>query len=214
MMMNRDRLGFWTKVFAIGLAAVFLLSFIFMGVGTNINYNLFDLFGGNKNAKQGGQTVSAQEQIRQAEKQVEKNPKDPQAVQTLAALYYQNNRPDDATKVLEKGRKDMPKNADIANTLGSVYAQQAQAASDKEKEKLFAKAGDSFADATKLEPKSADSYYFAGQAYDQAGDSAKAIEYYNGYLDRAPKGDQAKAVKDRISQILKGENTTGASGGG
>lgn len=213
MMMNRDRLGFWVKFVAIFLAAIFLLSFIFMGVGTNIQYNLFDLFG-NNNQQQGGATVSADEQIKRAEKDVEKNPKDPQAVQTLAGLYLQNSRPDDATRVLEKGREDMPKNAEIANALGSVYAQQAQAAPGKGKEKLFTKAGDAFADATKIEPKNENSYYFAGQSYDQAGDKAQAIKFYNGYLDQAPKGEQAKAVKDRISQILSGENTSGATGGG
>jgi len=41
MMMNRDKLNFWVRVVAIVLSAFFLISFIFLGVGTNISYNVF-----------------------------------------------------------------------------------------------------------------------------------------------------------------------------
>ena len=43
MMMNREKLGFWVRLVSIVLAAFFVVSFIFMGLGTNVNYNLFDL---------------------------------------------------------------------------------------------------------------------------------------------------------------------------
>ena len=36
MMMNRDRLSFWVRLVAILLAAFFLISFIFLGIGTNV----------------------------------------------------------------------------------------------------------------------------------------------------------------------------------
>ena len=42
MMMNRDKLSFWVRLVSIVLAAFFLLSFIFLGLGTNISYNLFE----------------------------------------------------------------------------------------------------------------------------------------------------------------------------
>ena len=45
MMMNRDRLSFWVRLVSIVLAAFFLISFIFLGIGTNISYNLFELIG-------------------------------------------------------------------------------------------------------------------------------------------------------------------------
>ena len=45
MMMNRERIGFWVRVVAIVLSAFFLISFIFLGVGTNLSYNVFSLFG-------------------------------------------------------------------------------------------------------------------------------------------------------------------------
>lgn len=211
MMMDRDRLGFWVRFVAIFLAAVFLLSFIFMGIGTNVQYNLFDLIGGG-DQQQGGQTVSSQERIERAEKRLEDNPKDPDAIKGLAFVYLEENRPEDAISVLEKGRKDAPKDEEIPVLLGQSYAQQAEATPEgKEKNDLYGKAGDSFAAATEIEPENADAFLLAGQAYDQAGETSQAIKYWNGYLDLEPKGQQARAVEDRIAQLLKGGSTTGES---
>ena len=87
-----------------------------------------------------------------------------------------------------------PNDAEIAVLLGQVYSQQAQTAAVERKE-LYGKAGDSYAAAAEIEPENEDAYLLAGQAYDQAGEPAEAIKYYNGYLDRAPKGKQAEAVE-------------------
>lgn len=207
-MMNRDRLNFWVRIFAFFIAGVFLLSFAFLGLGSA--FNPLDLL--NKNAprqQQAGQTVNLQDQVQAAKKNLDKNPKSADAIRSLAVLYYRGNQPDKAAQVLEKGRKTLPKNPDIANLLGQVYAQQAQTAAPGKQKKLYAKSGDAFAAATKLQPKNAQSYLFAGQAYDQAGQPADAIKYWNGYLKLEPKGQQAKQVKDQISQLLKGGGTTG-----
>ena|SRR3712207_5140644 len=205
-MMNRERIGFWVRLLSILLAVFFVGSFIFMGLGTNVNYNLFELIGGS-DQQQGGQTTAAQEQIEQVERELEENPKDPQAIKTLAALYYQDGRLEEAARVLENGREVAPNDAEIAVLLGQVYSQQAQTAAVERKE-LYGKAGDSYAAAAEIEPENEDAYLLAGQAYDQAGEPAEAIKYYNGYLDRAPKGKQAEAVEERISTLLAGEETT------
>ena len=62
MMMNREKLGFWVRLVAILLSVFFIGSFIFMGLGTNVSYNLFDLIGGS-DQQPGGQTTDPQEQI-------------------------------------------------------------------------------------------------------------------------------------------------------
>ena len=212
MMMNRDRLGFWVKFVAIFLAAIFIFSSIFFGIGSQLNYNPLDLFKGQDQQQQAGATVSSQGQIDQAKKKLENNPKDPQAIQDLAVLYYSNNQPDKAVEVLKEGQKKLPENTEIPVILGQVYAQQAQTVTGKEQKKLYGEAGDAFATATKNKPKDEQTYLFAGQSYEQADQPAQAIKYYNGYLDRAPKGKQANEVKDRISTLLQGGNTTGAGG--
>src|SRR5918997_4105564 len=211
MMMNRKRLGRVMAVFAVVLATFFVLSSVIMGLGTNVSYNLFDLIGGQNQAQQPDQGPTPQDAIDEAKKDLEQNPKDPDAITDLAGLYAQNGQYDDAVKVLQDGREKAPNNAVIPAFLGAVYSQQAAGVEPKEQKELYAKAGDSFAVAAEKERQDEDLYLQAGQSYDQAGQPAEAIKYYNGYLDLEPEGQQAAAVKDRIAALLEGGEST-ASG--
>jgi cytochrome c-type biogenesis protein CcmH/NrfG len=212
MMMNRERIGFWVRLVAILLSAVFLISFIFLGVGTNIQYNVFDLFGNQDQQKQQqDQTPDPEQQIAAAEKDLKKDPKDPEKIKDLAYLYYTAGRYDDAIQVLQKGQEVAPNDEEIPALLGQIYSQQAQTATGKKKEELQVKAADAFAASAAAQPDDADAYLLAGQAYDQAGQPAEAIKYYNEYLDRAPKGQDAARVKDRISALLEGKESTGSA---
>ena len=204
MMMNRKRLGRVMAVVAVILAAFFLLSSILIGLGTNVSYNLFDLIGGQNQTVQPDQGPTQQDAIDEAKKDLQQNPKDPDAITDLAGLYAQNGQYDEAVKVLQDGRKAAPNNAEIPALLGAVYAQQAAGVDPKEQEELYAKAGDSFATAAEKEGQDEDLYLQAGQSYDQAGAPAEAIKYYNGYLDLEPEGQDSEAVKDRIAALLEG----------
>jgi tetratricopeptide (TPR) repeat protein len=209
-MMNRDRIGFWVRLVSILLAFFFVASFVFVGLGTNVSYNLFDLIGGQDQSP-GGQTSDPQDQIEEAERELEESPKDPDAIKELAALYYQNGRYDDAARVLQKGREAAPNDEEIPFLLGQVYLQEAQATPGDEQKELYARAGDAFTAAAEIEPDDEQAYLYAGESYDRAGEPAEAIEYYNGYLDLEPEGEQAQAVEERISTLLEGGETT--SGG-
>ena len=212
MMMNRDRLSFWVRLVSIVLAAFFLLSFIFLGLGTNISYNLFEVIGNqDQQQQQADQAPDPQDQIAQAEKALEKDPKDPEKIKDLAALYYNAGRYDDALQVLQKGREVAPQDQEIPAFIGQIYSQQAQAEKGEKQKELLKKAGDAFAASAEAEPDNAEAYLLAGQAYDQAGQPADAIEYYNGYLDLQPKGENAKKVKDRISALLEGGGSSAGS---
>ncbi len=212
MMMNRDKLSFWVRLVSIVLAAFFLLSFIFLGVGTNISYNLFELIGNqDQQQQQADQTPDPQEQIAEAEKALEKDPKDPEKIKDLAALYYTAGRYEDAIQVLQRGREAVPEDEEIPALIGQIYSQQAQAEKGEKQSELLKKAGDAFAASAEAEPDNADAYLMAGQAYDQAGQPADAIEYYNGYLDLEPKGEDAEKVKDRISTLLEGGDSSGSA---
>jgi cytochrome c-type biogenesis protein CcmH/NrfG len=207
MMMNRDRLSFWVRLVSIVLAAFFLISFIFLGLGTNISYNLFELIGNkDQQQQQADQAPDPQEQIGEAEKALEKDPKDPEKIKDLAALYYTAGRYDDAIQVLQRGREVAPQDEEIPALIG-----QAQAEKGEKQKELLKKAGDAFAASAEAEPDNAEAYLLAGQAYDQAGQPADAIEYYNGYLDLEPKGENAKKVKERISALLEGGSSSGSA---
>jgi cytochrome c-type biogenesis protein CcmH/NrfG len=212
MMMNRDRLSFWVRLVSIVLAAFFLLSFIFLGIGTDVSYNLFELIGNQDQPKQqADQTPDPQEQIAQAEKALEKDPKDPEKIKDLAVLYYTAGRYDDAIQILQRGREVAPKDEEIPALIGQIYTQQAQAEKGEKQKELLKKAGDAFAASAEAEPDNAEAYLLAGQTYDQAGQPADAIEYYNGYLDLEPKGENAEKVKDRISALLEGGKSKGSA---
>lgn len=213
MMMDRERMGCWAKAIAIGLAVVFLGSFVILGIGSNVTYNLFDLIGG-QDQQSTGQTTDTGDQIQAAQEELDQNPEDPEAIRTLAALYAQNNQFEEAERVLRRGREVAPQDAEMALLLGQVYAQQAQTASQEEQRELYSQSGDAFAAAAEIEPDNEDALYFAGQAYDQAGEPAEAIKYWNTYLELEPEGEQSEQVRERISSLLEGGGgTTGASGG-
>lgn len=212
MMMNRERLGFWMRLVAILLAVFFVGSFVILGLGTNVTYNLFDLVGGQDQQAPAEATTGAEDQIAAAERELEENPEDPDNIKTLAAIYYQAGRYDDAARVLEEGREVAPRDEEIPFSLGQVYLQQARTAPEDEQRELYARAGDAFAAATELDPENEDAYLAAGEAYDQAGQPAQAIKYWNGYLELEPEGEQADAVKERIATLLESGEDTGGGG--
>lgn len=214
MMLDRDRLNFWVRFVAIGLAVVFIGSFVLFGIGSNVAYSPMEIFGGGNGGQPAGQTVGPEDQIQNAKQELEQNPEDPDAIVTLASLYVQNNQLEEAEKVLKEGREAAPQEENIPMILGQVYYQQAQAAPTGEQKKLYAQAGDAYASATEIDKENEDAYLAAGDAYDQANQPSEAIKYWNAYLELEPDGEQADAVKERISALLEGGPTTGESGAG
>lgn len=211
MMMNRERIGFWVKLIAVVLAVVFIGSSVFLGLGTNVQYNLFELIGGSGQQQQESQATGPQDQVDRAEKNLQQNSKDPEAIKDLASLYYRDGRYDAAARVLQDGREAVPKDEEIPLLLGQIYALQAQSAPGEEQKEFYKKAGDAFAAATEDEPENEEAYRLAGDAYYQAGEPAEAIKYYNGYLEREPKGESSEEVKARISALLEGDESTGSA---
>ena len=219
MMLNRDKLGLWTKIGAILLAVIFILSFILFGIGsTTSSYNLLDLFRSPEAQQQAQPTTGSEEQLQRARAELDQNPEDPRLIRRVAGLYLQNGQTSEAIGVLEEGRKVAPNDPAIALVLGQAYDQQAQALTgERERQGTYAKAGDAYVAATKGEEnerRNAQAFLLAGQAYEQAGDKGKAIQYWNEYLKIEPDGEQADTVKERISTLLKGGDTTGAGAGG
>jgi cytochrome c-type biogenesis protein CcmH/NrfG len=218
MMMDRDRLSFWTRLVAIVLAAGFLFSSVLIGFTATGSYNLLEVLGGGQNQQNQQQSQDLGPQIKEAKQTLEQNPKDPGAITDLATLYLSDGQSSKGVSLLEDGMDRAPDNPDIPLLLGQARAQQAQAQPEGKRNESFRKAGDAFAAATKRDPENADAFLQAGSYYDQAGAPGDAIQYYNGYLDLEPKGDQAKPVKDRIQSLLdeggSGGSGSSSSGGG
>jgi len=216
MMLDRDKISFWVRLVAIALAVIFVGSFIFMGIGTNINYNLFDLLSGGSEQQQQeqAQTTGSEEQIARAEQELEENPEDPKIIRRLAGLYLENGQTDRATEVLKEGRGVAPEDPVIPVYLGQAYERKAQGLTDEEeRQATYEQAGDAYATAAELQEDRPQVYLLAGQAYEQAGKKSKAIQYWNYYLELEPEGEQADVVKERIDSLLKGEDTSDSTKG-
>lgn len=213
MMMDRNRLSFWTRLVAIVLAAGFLISSILIGFTATGSYNLLEVMGGGQQQQQ-QQPQDLGPQIAEAEQNLEENPEDPEAIKELATLYLSDGQTSEGISVLEDGMERAPKDAEIPLLLGQARSQQAQAQPEGERDQAFRQAGDAFAAATERDPEDADAFLQAGASYDQAGESGEAIQYYNGYLDLEPDGEQAEQVRERIDTLLdEGGSGGGAEGG-
>ncbi len=210
MMMNRDKLGFWARFIAIGLALIFIASFVFMGIGSNVTYNVFDLIGGED--EQAQQQGGPEDQIQAAEQELEENPEDPDAIKTVGGVYLQNGQLEDSERVLSDGRDAAPEDEEMAILLGQVYFQQAAGAGEDGSEELYRQAGEEYVAATEMDPEDEEAFLLAGQAYDEAGDSGRAIQYWNGYLDLEPDGEQSEAVEERIDALLESGGEEGGEG--
>lgn len=212
MMLNRDKLGFWIRLVAIALAAIFLLSFVFMGVGSDVNYSILDLLGGSPK-EQEKQDTGADERIARAQEDLEENPEDPRTIRRLAGLYLESGQTESAVEVLQRGREVDPEDPVIPLYLGQAQERRAQGLADEEERRAaFEEAGDSYAAAAELRESNPQAYLSAGAAYEQAGEKSKAIRYWNDYLKLEPEGEPADAVKERIDTLLKGGETTGGAG--
>ena len=121
MMLDRRKIGCWTRSGAIVLAVIFVGSFLFLGIGTDINYSILDLLRGSEEQKE--QKTGSGEQIAQAEKALEEDPEDLRAIKRLSALYLQEGQTDRAAEVLEKGRRVDPEDPVIPLYLGQAYEQ-------------------------------------------------------------------------------------------
>jgi cytochrome c-type biogenesis protein CcmH/NrfG len=211
MMLDRNKVAFWTRLGAIALAVVFIGSFLFMGVGSDVNISFFDLLGGGSE-EQNEQKSGENEQIAQAEQALEEDPENSRAIKRLGALYLQEGQTDKATEVLKKGREVDPRDPVIPLYLGQAYDRKAQGSTDEEERKAtYKEAGDAYAAVTEIQENKPQAYLLAGQAYEQAGEKGRAIQYWNGYLELEREGDQADAVKERIEALLKGEESADRS---
>jgi len=214
MMMNRNGPKLWVRIVAILLVAGFLISSILIGFTATGSYNLLEVIGGGQQQEQQQQQQDLGPQIEEARQNLEENPEDPEAIKELAGLYISDNQTSEAVSVLEDGMERAPEDPEIPLLLGQARFTQAQAQPEGEREEAFRQAGDAFAAATERDPEDADAFYSAGLSYDQAGESGEAIQYYNGYLDLEPEGDQAQQVRDRISALLDEGGSSSSDGGG
>lgn len=203
MLLDRKRIDRWAKVMAVGMALIFGLSFVFLGVGSGLG-GLGDmwgsLFGGNKTANSGGTT----DQIKTYEATLATNPKDITALLGIATQYEQLDAPAKAAPYLERATEVAPTRADIQLRLATLYL------SDTVRD--YPSAARVLNKTTSLEPENADAFLRLGVAERGAGNTAAAILAWNRYLALAPDGDMAATIKSELAQMTASTATTATAG--
>jgi tetratricopeptide (TPR) repeat protein len=110
----------WVFVF---LALVFAVGFVAFGVGSG-STGIGDILRGNFF---GGGT-SASSRANDAQKTIERNPKNISAYLDLAGIYQQDQKEAQALATLRKAQKIAPKNFDVLNRIAGIYSGQAEQA--------------------------------------------------------------------------------------
>jgi tetratricopeptide (TPR) repeat protein len=116
-----QRLRAQAKWMFIFLALVFAVSFVFFGVGGNISgTGVADIFG------LGGGT--GQPSVEDAQKKLDKNPADAQALRDLSTAYQTEGKTDEAVGPLEQYTALRPKDEDALRELAGLYLTRASVA--------------------------------------------------------------------------------------
>jgi tetratricopeptide (TPR) repeat protein len=110
----------WVFVF---LALVFAVGFVAFGVGSG-STGISDILRGNFFG--GGTSTSSR--AKDAQKAIERNPKNISAYLDLAGIYQQDQKEAQALATLRRAQKVAPKNFDVLNRIAGIYSGQAEQA--------------------------------------------------------------------------------------
>ncbi len=179
MLLDKKRVSLFTKVGAVVLTAAFAISFI---------PAIRSMTGG----KQSAASRAPQFDFSQLEKQAQDNPKDVQAMVSLANSYFDAQEWDKAIKAYQSALTIEPKNVDVRTDLAIALFRSGQLdAAIAEGQK-----------ATQTNPNHALAHFNLGVFLSSAGRGDEAAKEWNAYLKLEPKGEQAQYVRQQLS-VLK-----------
>jgi cytochrome c-type biogenesis protein CcmH/NrfG len=205
VLLDRKRINRWARWVALGLAVVFGLSFVFMGVGTGINVDwgeLWSFMGGDS-----GNTATAssgpEDRIKAYEATLAANPDDVVALKAIATEYVALNMPVKAAEYLEKAAVAAPEDEDIYVRLGVIYL--------SPDSRDYVAAARVLNVATSLDPNDPQLFLSLGSAERGAGNIAAAILAWNRYLQLAPDAEMADTVRAELEAISPTTTTESAA---
>ncbi len=172
----------WVFVF---LALVFAVGFVAFGVGSG-STGIGDILRGNFFGGGGSSTSS---RINDAQRAIERHPKDMTAYLDLAGIYQQDQKESKALETLRRAEQIAPNNLDVLNRLAGIYSGQAETARTAAQNAQFA-----YFDST-VSPPGLDTSSTIGQAIsaDPYSDTLKnkANESYSAMVSAYTKAENA-----------------------
>jgi tetratricopeptide (TPR) repeat protein len=202
LLLDRRRIRKWAKWVALVLAIVFVLSFLFMGVGYGgAGFNISEIFSGG--CTETTQVPAAQARLNSYLATLETNPNDTAALAGAMGVYYDQQEYGNAAAYMKRLLAADPTRTDLYMQAATLYmrsevADYASAVELLEKVKV-------------TDPENADVYLRLGVAQRALGNTEAAISAWQEYLRLDPNGDQAGAVRDALKEMAASTTTT-ASG--
>jgi len=204
LLLDRRRINKWAKWVALGLAIVFALSFLLLGVGYGggAGFNIFNLFG-NKSATT--TTLASDQRIAALKATLQQNPKDLTTLRALATAYQQSGDLKTAATYLEQVIAIDPSQKDVYLILANIYMSQNVAD--------YSAAATVLNKAISLDPNNADLFLKLGIAQNSLGNSSAALMAWQKYLSLAPNGDMASVIREQVDKLSKLATTTTTTAG-
>lgn len=191
MLLDRKKINRFTRWFAIGLAIVFALSGIFLGVGSKTG----NVFGGcSKQTGSLSANSSLEDRVAYYRNLIEQNPQDTDSMLALANLYGGSDvgKYDDAIIYYKMYLAIVPNNVDALMLVGRAQLNKG----DNEG------AVKTLIQVTQLAPTNSYAYLQLGLAAKAAGQNQTAILAWNKWLEMNPNDSNAQAVKDEIANLV------------
>lgn len=203
MLLDRKRINRWAKWVALGLALVFGLSFVFMGVGTGVNVDwneIWNFVAGRDGTVNTG-SAGPEDRIKTYEATLAADPNNVEALVGIATEYSSLDQPLKAAEYLEKAAAVAPDNFDIFMRLAGIYM--------SPDSRDYQAAVRVLNQATSLDSNDAQAFLQLGAAQRGAGNVSAAILAWNRYLQLEPEGDMADTVRAELA--VMSTTTTGAT---
>jgi len=199
LLLDRRRIRWWAKWIALFLAVVFVLSFLFLGVGYGggAGMNIFDLFG-----KKGSSatTLSPDQRIAALNAKLVLNPKDVTTLLALATIYQENGQLGSAAAFLEQVIAADPSQKAVYLRLADIYMNKALS--------NYAAAAAVLNKAISVDPENPDVYRKLGIAQNTLGNTGGALLAWQKYLALAPNGEMASVIREQVDKLSKLATTT------
>jgi len=199
LLLDRRKIRRWAKWIALFLAVVFVLSFLFLGVGYGggAGMNIFDLFGKKSTS---ATTLSPDQRIAALNAKLVLNPKDVTALLALATIYQENGQLGSAATFLEQVIAADPTQKDVYIRLANLYMSQDVV--------NYAAAAAVLNKAVSVDPANPDLFLKLGIAQNKLGNTGAALLAWQRYLALAPNGDQAPLIREQVDRLSKLATTT------
>ncbi len=201
MLLDRKRINRWAKWVSLGLAIVFGLSFVFMGVGSGLNVDwssLWDAFGSTSAAPQ-----NPDSSVAEYEQALAADPNDLDALLGIATEYESLGQPLQAAPYLERATQLKPDDRELLMRLGEIYLLPDSLD--------YTAAVRVFNAATLLDSNDATGFLRLGVAERGAGNLSAAILAWNRYLALDPEGDLAETVRAELEAMSPTVTTLGST---